>query len=47
MAKSAVRPHIFDDAVIHKLVKGDVFKFVGLGRMKNWIVFCESREDWF
>ena len=46
-AKVSVRPHISDDVLMYVLVKGDIFEFIGLGRMKNGIVLCESRQDWF
>ena len=46
-AKASVRPHIFDDVVIHEVVKGDVFEFIGLGRRNNWMVLCESHQEWF
>ena len=43
-ANSYVRPHILDDVVMHVAVKGDLFEIVGLGRMNNWIVLCESHQ---
>ena len=43
-AKASVRPRIFDDVVIHEVVKGDVFEFIGRGRTKNWMVLCESHQ---
>ena len=43
----SVRPRISDDVVIHVLVKGDIFYFIGCGRTENWIVLCESHQDWF
>ena len=46
-AKVSVRPHILDYIVMHEVVKGGVFEFIGLGRKKNWIVLCELRQDWF
>ena len=41
-ANAYVRPHILDDVVMHVVVKGYVFEFIGLGSMNNWIVLCES-----
>ena len=46
-SKVSVWPRIFDDIVMHEVVKGDIFEFAGIGRTKNWIVLCESRQDWF
>ena len=46
-SKAYVRPLILYDVLMHVLVKGDVFEFIGLGRTKNWIMLCESRQDWF
>ena len=46
-AKASVRPHIIDGALMHKVVKGGVFEFIGLGRTNNCIVFCELHQDWF
>ena len=43
-ANSYVRPHILDDVVMHVAVIWDLFEFVGLGRMNNWIVLCESHQ---
>ena len=45
-AKESICPCISDDVTMHEVVKGDAFKFLGLGRTKNWIVLCESRQDW-
>ena len=42
-----VIPHISDYIVIHVIVKGYVFEFIGLGRTKNRIVLCEWCLDWF
>ena len=46
-AKPSVRRRILDDILMHAVVKGDVFYFIGLGRTKNGIVLCESRQYWF
>ena len=46
-AKASVRPCISDDVVIHEVVKGDIFEFKVIGRMKNYILFFESHQDWF
>ena len=46
-AEASVIPLILDDVVMHVVVKGGVFEFIGLGRKKNWIVLCELRQDWF
>ena len=45
-ANVSALPHIFDEVVINILVKGDLFKFIGLGHKKNWMVLCESHQDW-
>ena len=39
--------HISDDVVMHVLFKGEVLYFIGIGRKKNCILLCESRQDWF
>ena len=46
-AKVSIQPRILNDIVIHVVLKGDVFYFIERGRMKNGIVLCESRQDWF
>ena len=46
-SKASVRTHGSDDVVIHAIVKGNLFNFIGLGGMKNRIVLCELRQDWF
>ena len=46
-ANAYVCSRILDDFVMHIVVKGDVLEFVGLGRMKNCIVLCESLQEWF
>ena len=46
-SNASVRLRILDDVVMHKVVKGGVFEFIWIGRMKNVIVLCESRHDWF
>ena len=46
-SKASVRLLILDDVVMHEVVKGGVFEFIGFVRMKNWIVLCEFRHDWF
>ena len=46
-AKASICPCIFDDVVIHEVVKGGVFELIGRGRMKNWMVLCELHQDWF
>ena len=43
--KASVCPHIFDEAIIHEVVKGDVFEFIGRGLTKNCMVLCESHQD--
>ena len=40
-------PHISDDIVMHILIKGGAFEFIGIGCRKNSIVLCESRKEWF
>ena len=46
-AKASFHPCISDSIVINVEVKGVVFYFIGCGPTKNWIVLCESRQDWF
>ena len=46
-AKEYVLPHIFDVVVMHVLVKEYVFGFIGRRCTKNWIVLCDSHQDWF
>ena len=46
-AKASVRPHISDVVLMHELVKGNVFEFIGRKLMKKWKVLCESHQDWF
>ena len=46
-SKEYVRPHILDDVVMHEVFKGDIFEFIALGNTNNWIVLCESQQDWF
>ena len=46
-AKWSFRPCIFYEVIMHELVKWDVFKFIERGYMKNWMVLCESHQDWF
>ena len=31
--KASVQPHTSDDVVMHEVVKGDAFEFIGLGCM--------------
>ena len=45
--KASVCPHVYDDIVMHVIVRGDVFEFICCGRTKNGIMFCESFQDWF
>ena len=45
--KVYVRPHIFDDVVMHEVVKGGIFKFIGRICTNNCMVFCELHQDWF
>ena len=45
--KAYVLPHIFYVVIIIIVVKGDVFKVISRGHTKNWIVLCESHQDWF
>ena len=47
MAKGSVRQHISGDVVMHIVVHGNVFEFIGCGRTKNGIVLCEFHQDWF
>ena len=46
-AKASVHPLISDDVVMHVVVKGDEFEFIGCGRIKKWIVLCELFSKWF
>ena len=46
-AKESIYPGIFDYVVMHELSKGDLFEFAGLGHTKDWIMLCDSRQDWF
>ena len=46
-AKASVRPHILDDVVMHVVVKGGVFEFIGHGITSNRILLCESLHYWF
>ena len=46
-SKVSVRPHIFYVALICVVVKGCVFEFIGHRRTKNWMVLCESHQEWF
>ena len=43
-SKEYLLPHISDDAVMHVVVKGDVFEFTGCGLTNNGIVLCESLQ---
>ena len=43
----SVLPNTSDGVIMHELVKGDVFEFIGIGHKKNWIVFCKLSKDWF
>ena len=46
-AKAYVRLHISGVFVMHVLIKGDVFEFIGRKNTNNWMVFCESHQDRF
>ena len=46
-AKASVFPRIFDDAVMHEVVKGCVFEFIGRGHTKNWVVCYELHQYCF
>ena len=46
-AKASVCPHISYDVAMNEVVKGGISEFIGLGHMKNWIMLCELRQDWF
>ena len=43
----SVHQRIFDDVVLHEVVKEDVFEFIGLGHTKKWMVLCELHQDLF
>ena len=32
---------------MYVVVKGDVFEFIVQRLKKNWMVLCESHQDWF
>ena len=36
-----------DHVAMNVIVKGGVFEFIWHIHMKNKIVFCEYRQDWF
>ena len=46
-AKASVRPCISYVAVMHVVVKGEIFYFIGRIHTKNWMVLCELHQDWF
>ena len=33
--------------IIHVVVKGGIFDFIGCIRTKNWMVLCELQQGWF
>ena len=43
-AKPSVRLHIVDTVVLHVVVKGGEFDFIGRRRKKNWMMLCESHQ---
>ena len=45
-AKAYVFPHIFDVLIIRVVVKGIIFEFIGRRRTNNWMVLCESHQEW-
>ena len=47
MSKASLHQHIFDESVINELFKGEVFEFIGIGRIKNCMMLCESHQDRF
>ena len=44
---ASVFTRISDVFVMHEVVKGHVFEFIGRGQTKNWMVLCELHQDWF
>ena len=46
-AKAYFLPRIFDDVLIHKVVKGGVFYLIGHTCTKNWMVLHELNQYWF
>ena len=46
-ALASVSPHIFDVVIMSVVVEGDIFEVIGRGCTKNWIVLCDSHQDWF
>ena len=45
--KMSFCPSKFEYVVVHEVVKGDLFEFLGLGCTNNWILLCELHQDWF
>ena len=45
--KASFCPHILNDVIIHVVVKGDIFEFIGLGGTDNGILLCELHQNLF
>ena len=42
--KAYVLPQIFDVVLMHVVVKGGVFQFIGCRHMNNWMALCELHQ---
>ena len=40
-------PRVYDDVVMHVIVKGGAFQFICHGCTNNGILFCELRQGWY
>ena len=45
MAKASVHPNMIDNVIMHEVVKGDVFEYIGRRRTNKWMVLCDSYQD--
>ena len=45
--KVPVCPCISDVVVMHEVVKGDIFEFIGRRRTNIWVVLYKLHQDWF
>ena len=43
----SVHQRIFDDVVLHEVVKEDLFEFIGIGHTNKLMVLCELNQDFF
>ena len=46
-SKVSICPHIFYVVIMCVFVKGGIFEFIGHRCTKNWMMFCDSHQDWF